>query len=120
MSEEEKWESREERRSPSLNLKIPGIGEINVRGMTVMVALTFAVSSVTAALLYMHLHGRDRHDAALEKALTAVASAQRMTACIVSLPQDQREAQFREPNSFCSRMADLRIVRRQPRGDFDQ
>ncbi len=35
------------------------------------------------------------------------ASAQRLMTCIISLPQDRREQEFTQPNSFCQRMSSL-------------
>jgi len=35
------------------------------------------------------------------------ASAQRLMTCIISLPQERREQEFTQPNSFCQRMSSL-------------
>lgn len=35
------------------------------------------------------------------------AKAQRMMTCIISMPQERREKEFTESNSFCTRMATL-------------
>jgi hypothetical protein len=35
------------------------------------------------------------------------AAAQRLMTCIISLPQERREQEFTQPNSFCQRMSSL-------------
>ena len=35
------------------------------------------------------------------------ASAQRLMTCIISIPQERREQEFMQSNSFCSRMSNL-------------
>ena len=49
--------------------------------------------------------GSDETNKALISALKSVATAQKMTSCIISQPQDKRERQFTEPNSLCRRLS---------------
>ena len=44
---------------------------------------------------------------ALASAIREFAAAQREMACIISLPQEERERQYVLPGSFCKRMAML-------------
>lgn len=49
----------------------------------------------------------ERSNDAIASAIKQSAVAQRMTTCIISLPQERREQEFTQPNSFCQRMSTL-------------
>lgn len=67
----------------------------------VISVMALAVAGFTSYLLWEHTRDTTR----VLQLIWSLKQEQRMTNCIMSLPVDRREAEFREHNSFCNRMA---------------
>ena len=61
----------------------------------------------TSEAIGLHKLETVQANSALVGALKEQAAAQRMMTCVISVPQDRREIEFVQPESFCKRMSKL-------------
>ena len=106
-------------------IKTP-LGEVSFKGKKTaefITILSLLILAVLATLYWTHTKATDQQNASnveaikeLSKALReqtqimAVTSneqvkAQRLTSCLISLPQDRREREFSSESSFCQRVS---------------
>lgn len=99
-----------------------GDKSIRARGTDLMMILVVLVCTVNAAFMYMHMDdakktgetvaGTNREVAAalkesnlgFAKALQELVRSQNLSTCILATKEDQKEAEYMKPNSFCNRM----------------
>lgn len=81
------------------------------RNAEIIAALSLAAMLVLAYIMWNHSEDtvrarvdRNKQMDALSGAIKEFAAAQREMACIISLPQDKREAEYRSPFGLCKRM----------------
>lgn len=96
------------------DLEITGLGgtKFRARGYDILTLVVVAGLSVMSYVLWRHMEDAvsfrneaTQAAAATVETLKALAREQRFTTCILATKEDQREAQYGSPNSFCNRMA---------------
>lgn len=105
-------------KEPSQDIEIsnPVLGRLAAKGVRIsdMIGLlTFVGVISVGSLAWMTLDAVGQQFATAAKSTEAIGSsirqnavAQRLMACIISMPQERREQEFTQPNSFCRRMAE--------------
>ena len=107
----------EQEQTQDIEISNPILGRLAARGVRIsdlIALLTFVVVLATAVLVWQASEAGTRHTAetadvnkAIAGSIKQSASAQRLMTCIISLPQERREQEFTQPNSFCQRMSSL-------------
>ncbi len=107
----------EQEQTQDIEISNPVLGRLAAKGVRIsdMIGLLTLMGVIVAGVLGWQTFaavGKQTAAAAESSQSIAVsikqsASAQRLMTCIISLPQDRREQEFTQPNSFCQRMAIL-------------
>ena len=107
----------EQEQTQDLEISNPVLGKLAAKGVRIsdMIGLLTLIGVIAVGFL-----GWQTFEAVATQSVTAAdssrtiavsikqsASAQRLMTCIISLPQERREQEFTQPNSFCSRMSNL-------------
>lgn len=97
-------------------IKTP-LGELSFKGKKTaefITILSLLVLAVLSTLYWNHDKNTEKSSLGTNQALTKISDAverstkaQRLMTCIISLPQERREQEFTQSNSFCQRMANL-------------
>lgn len=106
----------EENNKQDISIETP-IGKLAAKGVRVSDMIGIITMIGVAAMLYLSLKTVDvmgEHKIETKHAMESVASsikenarAGRLMTCIISMPQERREQEFTQLNSFCQRMANL-------------
>lgn len=103
---------REELETEELSLSTP-FGKLITKGVGVTAMLTFLICGVILAFVW-----RNNESLAESRVLTVTrytelntlmkkqVQAQTLMTCIISVPQERREQEYSQQNSFCRRMAE--------------
>lgn len=74
------------------------LGRLRARGRDPLIIISIFAYALIVLMLY-------DHTSKTEKAITAMVREMRLSTCISATKEDQREAQYSNPASFCNRMA---------------
>ena len=106
-----------EEQTQEVEISNPILGRLAAKGVRVsdMIGLLTLCGVIGLGFLgYLTIESSAAHKVETEKsnnniaiAIKQSASAQRMMTCIISLPQERREQEFMQANSFCQRMSVL-------------
>lgn len=87
------------------------VGKIRVRGTDLVAILTLIGVFASVFLMWDHRAVSSEGEKALASAINELSKAtragnraQREMNCLISLPQDRREAEFNSPNGLCKRL----------------
>ena len=107
----------EQEPSQDIEISNPVLGRLAAKGIRVsdligLLTLVCVIGIGFLGWMTFDAVGRQGIEAAKSSDMVAAsikqsASAQRLMTCIISIPQERREQEFMQPNSFCQRMSTL-------------
>jgi len=100
-----------------IEISNPVLGRLAAKGIHISDMIGLITLCIVVALGFFALYAYDIANAhrietmksseQIAISIKQSASAQRLMTCIISLPQERREQEFTQPNSFCARMSSL-------------
>lgn len=95
--------------TPLGKLAAKGVRISDLLGILTFLGVIATIYFGLQALRTADAHGREAKEVgqSIAASIKDGARAQRMMTCIISMPQERREQEFTQPNSFCSRIAAL-------------
>lgn len=107
----------EQEQTQEVEISNPVLGRLAAKGVRISDMIGLLTLIVVIAIGFLgwqtidalgtHKVEAAQSNTALTGAIKNLAQSQRMMTCILSQPQDKREQEFIQPNSFCQRMASL-------------
>lgn len=97
----------EENGTTSTSVETP-VGKFSFSGKRTAEFITIILSigvGILAYIIWVHAGTADRHQLAVEMAMSKMSGSTRFFACVIAHPQEQRMQQIEQANSFCNRMA---------------
>lgn len=92
-------------RQDEVEATLPGGTKLRVRGYDFLTIAVVAGICIMAYVLWKHTEETAAASVAANQSLNVLAKEQRLTTCILATKEDQREAQYANPQSFCNRIA---------------
>lgn len=86
------------------------LGSLNFKGKKAAEFISIVLLALFAVLAYAfweHKTDQKAADTNITAAMKDNASATRLMACLISLPQDERKREFTQDSSFCKQMSRL-------------
>jgi len=99
---------------PELSVTAPGGASARARGYRSIDLIVIGLAVLVGWTYYQQDSRLDDHGARIIVALDEITGAQREMSCLLSLPMEERERQYMDPESFCRRMGRARILVTQP------
>lgn len=81
------------------------IGKFRARGYDTLTAVVIVALMGYGYMLWMHMSEARASSDEVAKQLREIVRVQKFSTCLQATPDNQKEAQYSSPQSFCNRMA---------------